>query len=829
MKKYLFLVTCILFSACLVAQGLQTPDAFLGYKLGSRYTRHDRLVAYCRSVAQAMPAMVKIEKYGETNEGRELLVAFVASAANLQRLEDIRKNNLRLTGVLQDGTKAEETGAPAIVWLSYNVHGNEPSSSEAAMKTLYTLVDPSNAQSKEWLKNTVVAIDPCLNPDGRDRYVNWFNGMTGAVFNTDPQAREHREPWPGGRSNHYNFDLNRDWAWQTQIESQQRLKKYNEWLPQVHVDYHEQGVNEPYYFAPAAEPFHEVITPWQREFQTTIGKGNAGYFDGKGWLYFTKELFDLFYPSYGDTYPLYNGAIGMTYEQGGGPRGGLGILNEAGDTVTLEDRMMHHYVTGLATIETTSKHAQQVIREFRKFFDDSRAARSNEYKTYVLTSPDEARIAAVKKLLDRNKILYTAASGPVEGYRYFTGHDEKAQLDNYSIAISMYQPKSVLARVLLEPQSKLNDSVTYDITAWSIPYAYGVEGYALKEKKEFGAAPAIAAPVIGASTYGYLVPYHALNGAQLLAALLKNGIKVRVSEKPFTCNNKNYDAGTLIILQTSNGAGWSETLAAAAAKFHLSPEPIQTGMVEKGADFGSSAVHVVHAPKVAVCTGEGVSSTDAGEIWNLFDQSLEYPVSMVNASDLGRLSLKDYTVLVLPDGFYRALSDKAAMDRLREFVRGGGKIIAIQGAASQLASNDWGFHLKEDKGEDTGRYASIKKYADRQREAVPGSVPGAIYRVNLDNTHPLAFGYPDYYYTLKQDPGIYEFLKDGWNVGTLRRDNYIAGFTGNRVKGRIKDGVVFGVHEIGSGEVIFFADNPLFRMFWENGKLLFCNAVFMVD
>jgi murein tripeptide amidase MpaA len=287
-----------------------------GYKLGQKFTQHYKIVNYFRSVSQALPDVMKLEQYGETYEGRSLLLAFISSKENMAKLESLRMNNLRLANSTKDKAAPVEDGI-IFVWLSYNVHGNEPSSSEAAMKTLFALVDPANAKTKEWLKNVVVIIDPCLNPDGRDRYVNWFTSVVGNKLNADPQSREHSEPWPGGRTNHYNFDLNRDWAWQSQIETQSRIKKYNEWLPQVHVDFHEQGYNNPYYFAPAAEPFHEVITAWQRDFQTQIGKNNAKYFDENGWLYFTKERFDLFYPSYGDTYPTYNGAIGMTFEQGG--------------------------------------------------------------------------------------------------------------------------------------------------------------------------------------------------------------------------------------------------------------------------------------------------------------------------------------------------------------------------------------------------------------------------------------------------------------------------------------------------------------------------------
>jgi len=303
-KRILILFFFIISFTGLIAQ-VQSPGDFLGYKLGTRYTPHFKIVNYFNYLADKLPGTVKLLQYGETNEGRPLIVAFISAQENIQNLENIRKNNLRLANMALDKMAPVEN-APVIVWLSYNVHGNETSSSEAAMKTIYDLVNTDNASAKDWLKNTVVVIDPCINPDGRDRYVNWFNSVVGKNYNPRLDAREHREPWPGGRTNHYNFDLNRDWAWQTQVESRQRLKLYRQWMPQIHVDYHEQGINNPYYFAPAAQPYHEIITPWQREFQLSIGKNNAKYFDQNGWLFFTKEIFDLYYPSYGDTYPIYN-------------------------------------------------------------------------------------------------------------------------------------------------------------------------------------------------------------------------------------------------------------------------------------------------------------------------------------------------------------------------------------------------------------------------------------------------------------------------------------------------------------------------------------------
>lgn len=816
------------------SQNSQSPDAFLGYKLGTKFTPHYKITAYVKSLAQSRPDMVKVEKYGETFEGRELLLVYVTASQNMQRLEEIRMNNLRIAGIEKD--KIAIINSPAIVWMSYNVHGNEPSSSEAAMKTLFELVDPANQKAKEWLKNTVVIIDPCLNPDGRDRYVNWYNSVKGTNANADPQSREHNEPWPGGRSNHYNFDLNRDWAWQTQIETQQRMVKYNQWLPQVHVDFHEQNYNNPYYFAPAAEPFHEVITPWQREFQVTIGKNNAKYFDQNGWLYFTKESFDLFYPSYGDTYPLYSGAIGMTYEQGGHSRGGLAVITNTGDTLTLEDRVSHHYTTGLATIETASQNAAKLVSEFKTFYDDGRAGKGSSIKTYLLTSDNATTITNIANLLKANGIEFGTVNdvGSIKGTDYSNGKETNLKLKAYHIAISSSQPKSVLARVLLEPNSGLADSLTYDITAWSLPYVYGVNAYAVK--KVLPIQPFqnyVAQQNVLLSNYGYLVKYNSINSVKVLAQLLKQHIKVRYSEKSFTYNKQLFDKGTLIILQKGNPQNLPGILTELTTKNNVTLEAVSTGFMEKGPDFGSADIRFLKAPKVALLAGEQTSSLAAGEVWHLFEQQLDYPVTLINATDIGRSNLNNYNVLIMADGGYKVLDTKAVADKLKEFVNNGGNLIAMEGAALQLSKNtDWGFKIKEEKDKDekkdTVDYSLLKRYENRERDNVVNNIPGAIYRIQLDISHPLAFGYSGDYYTLKQNPTVYEFLKDGWNVGVVRKDNYVTGFAGAKIKSNLKDGLVFGTLEMGSGNVVIMADNPLFRQFWEGGKLLFCNAVFLV-
>ena len=814
---------------------LQSPDKFLGYRPGTRYTPHWKVVDYFQHVAVNSSSTVKLQQYGATNEGRPLLVAFISSAANMQSLENIRENNLRLANQGLDKTAATEN-TPVIVWLSFNVHGNEASSTEAAMMVLYALADPSNSKTKDWLNNTVVVIDPCVNPDGRDRYVNWFNSIVGKEYNPSLNAREHDEPWPGGRTNHYNFDLNRDWAWQTQIESQQRLQLYNRWLPQIHVDYHEQGVNSPYYFAPAAEPYHEVITPWQREFQVTIGKNHAKYFDQNGWLYFTKEEFDLFYPSYGDTYPVYNGAIGMTYEQAGNTASGLGVMTSDGDTLTLVDRVMHHYTTALSTIEISSKNADRLIKEFHKFFNTAASAGVGDYKSYVIknTAGDEERIRSVLELLNKNRIIYSAAKpGSANGYNYISRKAENFSIDARDILINSVQPRSALVKVLFEPNAKLVDSVTYDITAWSVPYVYGLDAYATKQSLPAAESRDSSGkkPEDPASSYGYVMRWEGLNTAKTVAQLLKQGVKLRFVEEPFELGGDKFDRGSILILRTGNNSNAWDVVKKICNENNKPLYPISTGFVDKGFDFGSTKVHFIKAPKVALVTGPGVSSSAAGEVWYLFERELDYPVTLINLDDLLTSNWNQFDLLILPDGNYPFLSDKTSSDQFHDWIMKGGKVIALERAVAQLSKLDWS--IKAKKADDGGEkrdttYSALRRYEDRERAPVANISAGSIYKVELDNTHPLAFGYPRYYYTLKQDDNIYDFMKDGWNVGIVRKDEPVAGFVGYRLRPKLKDGLLFGVQNLGNGSVTYLADDVLFRDFWQNGKLMFCNAVFLV-
>ncbi|MDB4901198.1 MAG: zinc carboxypeptidase [Mucilaginibacter sp.] len=827
-KKLLFLFLLLGYFFAAFSQEISSPQIFLGYKLGDRFTPHYRVVEYFRYIAQASKN-VKLVHYGVTNEGRPLVAMFIASDENIERLEEIRKNNLRLAGIETAATPAI-TNTPIIVWLSYNVHGNEPASGEAAMQVLFDMVDPANTHTKAWLKNMVVIIDPCLNPDGRERYINFYNSVKGVTPDANPTSREHSEPWPEGRTNHYYFDLNRDWAWQTQKETQARMDLFNQWLPQIHVDYHEQGYNAPYYFAPAAEPFHKDITKWQHDFQNVIGKNNAKYFDQRGWLYFTKQEYDLLYPSYGDTYPIYNGSIGMTYEQGG-IGAGLAIVTRSGDTLTLADRIAHHHSTSISTLETASDYAKKLLNEFKMFYDNSRANPPGEYKTYVIKNDNNDKIATLTKLLDRNGIRYGfGLKNAIYGYNYITGKMEQYMAGSNDLIINAYQPKSVLLNVLFEPKTFVTDSNTYDITAWSLPYAYGLITYGVTESfkplSENLNIEKSAAPV-NQHAYAYVSNWQSINDVKFLAALLKKGIKVKCSERSFEEGGKKFMAGSLLITRAGNDRpDFDQEVIVTATDVGIEVTRLTSGFVEKGADLGSVAIRFIHQPRVMLIAGDAVSAEEMGEIWHFFERQINYPVTLVRYQDANKARLSDFDVVIFPNGNY----DDFPSDKLQNWVRDGGKLIAIQNAVAELVDKK-GFIIKkkDDKTDSKNKLPSINLYQDRELEAIRSTVPGAIYKINLDNTHPLGFGLSKNYFTLKLSDDIYDFMgESGWNVGTVKNDAYVSGFVGQKSKEKIKDGLLLGVQSLGRGSVVYMVDDPLFRSFWENGKLLFSNAVFMV-
>lgn len=841
MKNYSFFIFFLLSTIAVHAQ-TKSPAEFLGYDLGERFTPHHRIVAYFEHVANTNDN-VKIQYYGETYERRPLLVVFVSDMKNINNLETLREDNLRRTGMLS-GTPT--TKIP-ITWLSYNVHGNEAVSSEATMMTLWALVDPANKETKTWLENNLVIIDPCINPDGRDRYANWYNQKMNTRLQPDPQSIEHREPRPGGRANHYLFDLNRDWAWQSQIESQQRVELYNQWMPQLHLDFHEQGINSPYYFAPGAEPLHHQLSDFQHEFQETFGRNTAKYFDQNDWFYFTKEHFDLLYPSYGDTWPMYNGAIGMTIEQAGSGRAGIGVLTAEGDTLTLRDRIIHHHTTGLSAIEITSLHAERVVDEFEKYFVENTANPKGQYKSFIIkgSNPPE-RIAGLLEVLDKNGIHYGFASavGNLKGFSYNTGDIESFSLSDDDIIINAYQPKSVLTQVLFEPEPVLNDSITYDITSWALPYAHGLEAYALETRvdpsRDYSRAE-FKTNQVDPDALAYIAPWNATKHAVFLASLVNEGIRVRYAEYAFKIEEDIYPAGSLIITRGGNQyvTDFHQKVVNASNKLEIPLKTTSTGYVDDGKDFGSSHVRTITTPKVALIGGDGTSSLSFGEIWHFFEQELDYPLSILEQDQLATADLSKYNVMILPSGNYGGLGEKGTK-KLKEWVNAGGKLIAIDGALDFFVDKE-GFALSEflneeektaakEKEEENAKAKMTIPYQERERASISDYAVGSVFEVKMDSTHALGFGMGGKFYVLKKNANRYAYLKKGVNAGIIpSTDHYRTGFIGQRAKEKIDESLAFGVENHGSGQIIYMADNPIFRSFWENGKLILANAVFLVQ
>ena len=839
--KYTIGSLLLLITNSLLAQ-LPTPSGFLGYELGERFTRHAQVIDYFEQVAD-QSEIVTLVKYGETNEYRPLVVAYITAPENTSRLEDIRQANVSRTGLVDGNTEGFDD--IAIVWLSYNVHGNEAVSTEAVMDVLYELASGENDQANEWLKNTVVILDPCINPDGRDRYVNWYNQKANTILNPNPESWEHDEPWPGGRMNHYLFDLNRDWAWTTQKETRQRLKLYNQWLPHIHADYHEQGVNSPYYFAPAAEPYHVIITDWQRELQTMIGQNNARYFDDEGWLYFTRERFDLLYPSYGDTYPMFTGAIGMTYEQGGSGRAGLSVLTEEGDTLTLKDRIAHHVTTSLSTIEIASQNADRIVEEFSDFYRKSGRGDFGAYQSYVVKSGNNPeKITALRSLLDTHQIQYkqSTASQRLFGFSYQQDNEIDFRLEEGDLVISSSQPKSVLLQTLFEPEAELSDSITYDITAWAIPYAYDLDAYALISKINSVQDPVQSTftPIdLDESTYAYVSRWDGIQDARFLAELIKKGIKVRYSTQDFAIDGQAFDAGALVITRANNrslGNGFDEVVVGVANELEQEIFPVQTGYVESGFDLGSGEIRYIEPPKILLVAGEGISPYGFGEIWYYFEQEINYPVSVSNAQNLSDNILANYNVLILPDGSYSQILETVD---LKSWVKQGGKVIALEDALTYFETkeeyqlSEYNDEQEEDKlkaiEENYQENHRLASYDERERRSISNYISGSIFKLRIDNTHPLGLGYPNYYFTLKRGNSRYGYLKKGWNVATLENQGaLVSGFAGAEMQKQLSNSLVFGVEEMGDGTIVYMVDNPLFRAFWQNGKLLFSNALFLV-
>jgi hypothetical protein len=829
MKLRIFHLFFLLWSLPIAAQQLQSPDEYLGYELGKKFTFHHQIVAYYQYIAQHSDK-AKLVQCGKTVEDRPLMVMFVSAPENLAKLEQIRKNNLIQAGLLSGEIKGRTL---PIVWFNYSIHGNEPAGSIASMQTLYALITEQRPEMKNWLKEMIIIIDPCANPDGYSGYVDAYNRKTGLFPHEDLATWEHEESYLGGRFNHYCFDLNRDWAWQTQSENRHRLAMYQDWLPQVQADFHEMEYYKSYFFAPAAKPFHESVSHWQREFQKHLGHHHAQYFKQNGWDYFNEDVYDMLYPSYGDTWGTFNGALSFTFEQGGGGKAGLKLTQSTGDTLTLKDRYWHHHIIGISTLEITYQYREKILKEFKKYFKESTQHPQGDYKTYIIKHQNpKANIKALLALLERQKIRFyhpAISDTNLVAFNYFKNQADTFRLEKQDIIISAYQPKSVLLKVLLEPKTYLEDSLTYDITAWSLPYSFGVKTYCSKQKIE----PDTTHPVDLLVDYlplrpaqNYLLEWKDVEDAQILSALLQKNILVKYASKDFVLANKTYQAGTLLIQQKGNEANSLDMMLKDLAFKH------QKRLIACETIADTNIFHKIQKPKVALLLAENMRLTSMGEVWYYFEQVIRYPMAIIDDQKASSyLDLSHYNLLILPSGNYQ---HRAYV--LESFVRSGGRIIALEDALETFA-NQKPFLLGKTpevksgtQQNNTSNTNTHHVYFDIHRESLRSKVLGAIYKVEADKHHFLTYGYENELFISKNNSEVYQYLpesQDTKNIGVFKKDSHITGFVGNVLKEKLYNTLTLGIERLGKGQIVYMTDSPLFRGFWYGGNLLFANAVFL--
>lgn len=815
------------------AQQVPSPAEVLGWELGERFTDVEAVNRYFHALAEASPR-VSVEEYGRSVEGRPLVQVLIASEAHRSRLPAILDANRELTrpGTSADRAREIIEGNPAVVYFSYGVHGNESSSSEAAMWTAWDLVRGADDVAGV-LDDVVVVIDPVVNPDGRARYVGFYRGARGPEPNADPDTREHDEPWPGGRTNHYHFDLNRDWTWMSQPETRARLATWDRWNPQIHVDFHEMSPNSTYFFFPPATPVNPIYPEHTGRWAERIGDGNAAAFGERGWLYFTEETYDLFYPGYGDSWPSLLGAIGMTYEQAGGGSAGLAYARSDGDTLTLRDRAMHHRVAGNATLRTAAEGKADLLSGFAEFHRTV-----DEGLPDVLLVPGEGgadRLHALLRELSDQGIRFSVAE---EAFRAdataHEGFDGRSSFPEGTVRVPARQPRGRLALTLLRSETVLDATYSYDVSAWSRPYAYGVEAHAADASELDDADwtepagmdhPAATAPSGG--SYGYLVGpgFGAWPG---LVDFLEDGGRGRVLPDTFRVDGTLHPAGTVFLPRALN-----EDLDRRLADAGLTGAvPVTSGLTETGPDLGSGSTGHLELPHVAVVGGPGTSQYSFGAHRFFLDHRLGLPFDAIGVEELESGDLGEYDVIVVPEGGVGRDLSEEQRERLAAWVRAGGTLVAVGSGAAGLEELT-GVAVREDPepAEENRVERALRLREERELERWEAQTPGTILEAQLDPGHPLAFGAAapggDRVFVLSSGNGFEPdeaFETPIWFGQGLEK---VSGVISQGTLDRLGRSSWLVEKSMGRGSVILFADDPLFRMMWHAGFQPYANALLL--
>lgn len=809
---------------------IPTPEKFLGYPIGSHYTRHDQIVAYFNELAR-LSDRVHVQVIGKTYELRPQIIATITSPENYKKLEQIRQEHLSLTD--PDKPVLGNT-SPVIVLLGYSVHGNETSSGEASLLTAYYLAANKSAETDKWLEESVILIDPAQNPDGRDRAANWHNSYKSFPPVSDPSDKEHNEQWPAGRVNHFFTDLNRDWLSATQVETQNRLAIYHQWYPNVQIDFHEMGTSSTYYFEPTPEKNQSPIVPKASyDFNSTLAKYHAKAMDNIGSLYFTKEAFDNLSPIYGSTYPDFFGAVGITFEQGSSR--GLVQESESG-LVTFPFTIHNQLTTGLATINGAVIEKINLFKLQKSFFQSALdQARGNKAKAFIFgDSRDETLTRKLLELvlLHKIKVYQLAEDQTFDGKRFEKG---KAYI------VPALQSNFRIVHSVFEETAPLSDSTYYDNTSWSVAHAYGLQ-YAKVTNAHFSLGEQVLSlpeikrgEDIVKSNYAYLLDWSDYNASKALYYLLNKGVVVKAAYKTFTANTdagkKDFGYGSLVIPvanQTISSDSLYQVVKGAAILANVKFSTTNTGFSIKGIDLGSNNIKTIRKPQVALFSGTGVNAAEVGQVWFLLNFQLNLPVTKLDVNSLSRTNLERYNTLILTSGSYNSLS-KEDVNNLKQWITSGGVLITFRSGTEWVIKENL---VKEELYSDTipdGKKNNERvDYVLKEETEMAKRINGGIFLADIDITNPIGFGLNNRsLFVTKTGSTI---LKESRNkyatVATYLSDPYVSGYVSKENISKIKNSAAILVSQSGRGNVILFSEDPTYRHYWHGTDRLLINSVF---
>lgn len=794
---------------------IPSPDTFLGYGIGEHHTRHDRIVGYLEKLAATSDRATLLE-YGKTHEGRRLVMLTITSPANLANLDALKQQHLAFTDPSKNTTNYEDV--PIFINLAYNVHGNEPSSSEAALLTAYTFAASNNPEILKYLKNAVIFLDPTINPDGRDRHTQWANSFQGKPLVADPQDAEHNETWPGGRTNHYWFDLNRDWLLGINPESRGKLNWYHSWYPNVVTDFHEMGSQSTYFFEPMkANGSLNPIMPKENyeDLNNLFGEYFAKALDSIGSFYFTKEVFDGTYPGYGSSYPDLQGGLGLLFEQASS-RGHK--QTTAFGEITFPFTIRNQYTSSITTVKAAVENKGFLRKYQQKFFKSalSKASKSNIKGYEFGDNYDQTRVRAfIDKLLLHRIAVYKSGEN-----RY---------------VVPTKQPQYRMVQTMFETYNKYRDSVYYDASAWSVANFYNMTykpvsslnlGEQLTEKQN----GLLWSPQIKKSAYAYVLDWDDYNAPAVLYQLQKEGLVVSSAFKPFTINGKEFNYGALIVpvsLQKKSADEVYDIIQKATKNSGVPTFGLASGYSTKGIDLGSRYVTPITKPKAAMLVGNGVRSYEAGEVWHLLDTRVGMPISKIPMRNFNRVDLSKYNTLVLVSGSYRFTEYQQT--KLKDWVSSGNTLITI-GTASRWAITSKLVKETLIKDSDTTKTVVRKPYVDAGEIIGKERLGGVILRVDLDTTNPLAFGYRNETLAVYKNNTVWLAPSKSpyGTVAEYAKNPLIDGFISEKNKAEfLSKSASLVVSNLGQGRVILFADNPNFRGSWYGTNRLFFNALFL--